>query len=114
MNKLLIKPLSVNAVWQGKRFKTKLYKQYEKDVSLMLRNKKLPKPPYRIYLEFGFSNKLSDIDNPVKPFMDILQKRYNFNDRDVYEMILKKVDVKKGKDYIKWHIESTELCNLFG
>jgi hypothetical protein len=31
-----IKPLSVNKAWQGKRFKTNEYKQYEKEVSLLL------------------------------------------------------------------------------
>lgn len=114
MNKINIKPLSVNAVWQGKRFKNKLYKQYEMDVSFQLPKFKLPEPPFRIYFEFGVSSKLADIDNPVKPFMDILQKKYGFNDREVYEMTLKKVDVKKGNEYIKWHIESTDLENLFG
>lgn len=113
MIKLNIKPLSVNEVWKGKRYKTKKYKQYERDVSFQLTKFKLPEPPFLIYFEFGVSSKLADIDNPVKPFMDILQKKYGFDDRDVYEMMLKKVDVKKGNEYIKWHIEKTELCNLF-
>ena len=60
-------------------------------------------PPYRIDIEFGFTSKLSDIDNPVKCFVDILQKKYGINDKDVYEMNLKKVIVKKG-GYIKFSI----------
>ena len=35
---LKIKPLSVNQVWQGKRFKTKTYKDYEKNVLAILPN----------------------------------------------------------------------------
>jgi hypothetical protein len=31
-----IKPLSVNQVWQGKRFKTPKYKSYEMQLMLML------------------------------------------------------------------------------
>ena len=99
-----IKPLSVNQVWQGKRFKTKAYKSYETELIYTLPDIKLPPPPYSIYFEFGFSNKGSDIDNPVKPFTDILQKRYGFNDRDIYEMRLAKKIVKKGDDYIKFEI----------
>jgi len=30
------KPLSVNEAWQGKRFKTKAYKDYEKSLMLLL------------------------------------------------------------------------------
>jgi len=100
--KIYISPLSVNKAWQGKRFKTKAYKQYERDVLLQLKWSIQPLPPYRIDIEFGFTNKLSDIDNPVKCFMDILQKKYYINDRDVYEMNLKKTIVKNG--YIKFRI----------
>ena len=101
-----IKPLSVNCAWKGKRFKTKAYKQYERDVLYLLNPtpslSPLPLAPYRIDIEFGFTNKLSDIDNPVKCFMDILQKKYGINDRDVYEMNLKKTIVKNA--YIKFSI----------
>lgn len=99
-----IKPLSVNQVWQGRRFKTDAYKSYETEMLYKLPNINLPPPPYSIYFEFGFSNKLSDIDNPVKPLTDILQKRYGFNDRDIYEMRLVKKIVTNGNDYIKFEI----------
>lgn len=113
MNRIDIKPLSVNQAWQGKRFKTDNYSKYERNVSLLLPRITIPEPPLRVYFEFGFSNTLSDIDNPVKPFMDILQKKYNFNDRDVFELSIKKTIVNKGKDYIIFNIESQELSNLF-
>ena len=100
--RIQIKPLSVNDAWQGRRFKTKVYKQYERDVLFQLNPGSPPAPPYRIDIEFGFTSTLSDIDNPVKCFVDILQKKYGINDKDVYEMNLKKTIVKKG--YVKFSI----------
>jgi len=75
MRKINIKPLSVNECWQGKRFKTKEYKQYEKDLLLMLPKIGICKAPFKITIEFAFSSTLADIDNPLKPFLDILQKK---------------------------------------
>ena len=98
------KPLSVNEVWQGKRFKTPKYKQYERDLLLMLPKIKLPEPPYRIYFEFGVSSAAADYDNLIKPFQDILQKKYGFNDRDIFEAFIKKVIVKKGNEYVFFDI----------
>jgi len=63
-------------------------------------------PTYRVDLHFGFSNKMSDIDNPVKPFLDILQKKYNFNDSDIYELNIVKSVTKKNKEYIEFLITS--------
>jgi len=105
MIKINIKPLSVNKVWQGKRFKTQEYKNYEREVLLTLKPMKLPEPPYKAVYEFGFSSASSDLDNPVKPFQDILSKKYGFNDKLVYEMKVVRVKVKKGAEYIKFSIE---------
>ena len=100
-----IKPLSVNKCWQGKRFKTKEYKVYETELLYTLPNLTLPKPPYSVYFEFGFSNKASDWDNPVKPLQDILQKKYGFNDKDIYKAAVVKKIVKKSEEYFKFEIE---------
>ncbi|MEI2271865.1 hypothetical protein OHD16_06890 [Sphingobacterium sp. ML3W] len=101
-----IKPLSVNQAWQGKRFKTPQYKAYEKIVLLSLPLLSIPKPPLKIYLEFGQSSPMADWDNPVKPFQDILQKKYGFNDKDIEEAHVKKTIVPKGQEYSKFKIES--------
>lgn len=101
-----ITPLSVNRCWQGKRFKTKDYGQYERDVLLLLPKFELPDKPYRISFEFGMSNKLSDVDNPIKPLLDILQKKYGFNDRDVHEISAKKLFVVSGQEYFTFRIET--------
>ena len=101
-----IKPLSVNQAWAGKRFKTPKYKQYERDLLFLLPKIKLPDPPYEVYYQFGFSSSASDIDNPVKLLQDILQKRYNFDDKNIYRMIVDKKKVKKGEEYLKFEIKA--------
>lgn len=46
------------------------------------------------------SSSLADIDNFLKPFIDILQKKYGFNDKLIYKLSVKKVKVAKGDEYI--------------
>jgi Holliday junction resolvase RusA-like endonuclease len=101
-----IKPLSVNQCWQGKRFKTPKYKDFEKQVLLLLPNNyKVPLGDLQITLKWGFSSKLSDWDNPIKPFQDILQKKYNFNDSRIFKATVEKEIVKKGEEYIEFNIK---------
>ncbi len=99
-----IKPISVNACWAGRRFKTPEYKKFENDLLLLLPPIKLPEPPYVIYLEWGFSSEASDWDNPIKPVVDILQKRYGFNDKLIKRGIVDKLKVEKGDEYLKFKI----------
>ena len=99
------KPMSVNLAWQGKRFKTPAYKNYEKEILLIMPNGKVaPDQMLRVEFFFGFSNKASDLDNPVKLLMDIAQKKYGFNDCNVYELNVRKCIVKKGQDFIQMGI----------
>jgi Holliday junction resolvase RusA-like endonuclease len=105
MIKLDIKALSVNQAFQGRRFKTPKYNKYIDEVLSILPNLKLNKETYTINIEFGLSSKLNDIDNGLKPFIDCLVKKYNFDDRQIYELNVKKVIVKKGLEYIKFEIK---------
>ena len=103
--KVNIKPLSVNVCWQGKRFKTPKYKAYEKELLLKLSNIKIDfKARLRVDIIFGYSNTLNDIDNALKPFLDVLQKRTGMNDRMIYELNVKKEIVIKGKEFIEFSI----------
>lgn len=88
--KIEITPLSVNKCWQGRRFKTPEYKRYERDLLLLLPNIPIPKNKLKLTLKIGFKNTLSDIDNICKPLIDILQKKYKFNDKQIYELHLYK------------------------
>jgi len=97
---LNVKPLSVNEAWQGKRFKTDKYSKYERDLLFLLPKIKDIPEEIKLKFTFGFSNIQSDLDNPVKCLLDIMQKKYGFNDANVWELTIKKVKVKKGSEYI--------------
>jgi len=104
-HRIVHKPLSVNEVWQGKRYKTPAYKAYEKQIVPELPEMVLPDPPYRLTLEWGFSSASSDWDNPIKPFQDILSKHYGFNDKLIFEGVVRKRKVKRGQEYIQFKLE---------
>jgi Holliday junction resolvase RusA-like endonuclease len=95
------KPLSINEAFQGRRFKTPAYKEYEKGMLLNMPRAKIEKDQMlRVEFFFGFSNKASDLDNPVKLLMDIAQKKYGFDDKMVFELNVRKCIVKKGEEFI--------------
>lgn len=105
MVKIKVKPLSVNRCWQGRRYKTEDYKNYELEVFYQLPSIQVPKEgKLRLELNFGLSV-ASDIDNPTKPILDILQKKYDFNDNRIYELFIKKEAVKKGEEYVAFNIK---------
>lgn len=103
MTEINIKPMSVNEAWQGRRFKTDKYLKYERDLLFMLPKIHIPEAPYHVALHFGMSA-LSDIDNPVKPFLDIMQKKYKINDRDISVLSVNKWKVRKGHEFINFSI----------
>jgi len=97
--KIHIKALSVNKCWQGRRFKTQEYKDYEKEVFYLLEPMKVSKKKKLIVsITVGFKSVLADIDNIAKPFIDILQKKYGFNDNQIYGLELYKEIVPKKED----------------
>lgn len=106
ISKIKIKPLSVNLSWKGKRYKTGEYKAYEQELMLKLPNIDIPDGDLSIYLEFGFSNRAADWDNPIKPFVDVLQKKYGFDDKRIYEAVTKKKIVPKRLEYISFEIKA--------
>ena len=106
---LKIKPLSVNQAYKGRKFRTSQYDKYISEVTDLLKGSTFDfYGKLHLDIEFGFSSKASDIDNPVKCFVDCLQKHFGFNDKMIYSMSLKKVDVKKGCEYIDFNIENYE------
>ena len=98
-----IKPLSVNQAWQGRRFKTPEYKAFERAVLLLLKPCKIPEGELEIQLQFGCA---FDFDNPVKPFIDCLQKKYGFNDSRIKKATIEVVAVEKGKEFIEFEIKA--------
>ncbi|TNE75108.1 RusA family crossover junction endodeoxyribonuclease [bacterium] len=100
-----IKPLSVNDAWQGRRYKTDAYRKFEKSMLFLLPKRTIPKDKkLKVQIEYGFSSKASDIDNPCKMLLDVLQKKYGFNDSQIYELIQHKEIVKKGEEFININV----------
>lgn len=106
--KINVKPLSVNEAWKGRRFKTQKYKDYESELLFTLPKIKIPNSPLSVHYEFGISRG-ADIDNPVKPIQDVLQKRYMFNDNDIFYSSQRKIVVRKGHEYVKFKIAEDKV-----
>lgn len=104
MIRIDIKPLSVNEAWKGKRYKTDKYRMYQNTLLWLLPKMVMPEPPYEIRFRFGFSNTLSDWDNPVKPTQDILSQKYGFNDKLIRKATVETEIVQKGKEYFEFEI----------
>jgi len=107
MIQLNIKPLSVNQAYQGRRFRTKKYDVYERNVRHLLpkmEGKITAGMKLHLILHYGFSSTASDIDNPTKPFQDIISKHYGFNDKQIYRLEVTKEVVKKGCDFIQFSL----------
>ena len=105
--KINIKALSVNEAYRGKKWRTPKHDVYKTALKHLLPDwLKLPASPFCVHLEFGHSNLNSDIDNCAKLFIDSLQDKYNFNDRYIKRLIIDVEKVDKGKEYVKFNIES--------
>ena len=99
--KLNIKPLSINEAYRGRRFRTPKYDTYIRQMMFILPNNlEVPKIDIKLNIEFGYSSVASDIDNGLKFFIDCLQKKYNFNDKNIIELFVRKNKVSKGDEYI--------------
>lgn len=106
--KIKIKPLTVNRAWRGKRFKTPEYRDYERELWYLLPNQNIPQGKLELTATVGYSNKGSDIDNFLKPFLDILQKKYLFNDSMIYKLVIDKQIVDEGQEFINFEIKKYE------
>lgn len=109
MEQINIKPLSVNQAWKGKRYRTDKYKNWALFLKSKLKKEDINfNGKISITLEFGFSSKGSDLDNPVKPFLDILSQKFGFNDNQIYQLLLYKKIVKKGDEFIRYSIKKIQ------
>ena len=104
MKRLDIKPISINKAYRGRRFATQELKQFKRDVSLLLPKIKIPDGKLTASYRFGFSSKASDVDNGIKGFQDCIAEHYGFNDKKIYKLIVEKIDVEKGQEYIEFEI----------
>ena len=98
---LHIRPISVNESWQGKRYKTSKYKEWEKEMLYILPKRKIMNGDLEVQIIYYFKHsKKRDIDNPVKPTLDCLQKKGYFkNDNQIVKLAIeKKQRDKEGMD----------------
>ena len=103
--KLNEKPLSINGAYLGRKIKSDAYRQHEKTMLLQMPAGKVdPTIMLRVELFFGYSSQASDIDNGIKVTIDIAQKKYGFNDKNVFELNVRKCIVKKGEEFIQMGI----------
>lgn len=109
--RLDVRPMSINAAYsirKGRKLKTKEYRTYETKVLVLLTTKKIKidlpdKGELYLFLKIGVSSRF-DLDNAIKPFLDILQKKFNFNDNRVTKISLEKEIVSRGSEYIEFFI----------
>jgi Holliday junction resolvase RusA-like endonuclease len=97
-----VKALSVNEAFQGRRFKTKKCKDFEKELWYLLPEAKTKiKGKVEIHYEFYLKNaERTDLFNLVKVVEDILDKKGYFeNDRKIWKGYLKKI--KSDEEKIK-------------
>lgn len=99
--KLDIKPLSVNCLWRGRRFKTPEYEKYGKDIALLLPYKKIQMVEgyVNIHYKFYLKNwKGTDGDNLVKGLQDVLvQLGCIEDDRKIMKYVIEKIPSKENR-----------------
>jgi len=103
-----IKPLTINQAYTGRRFKTQKYKDFEQELWYLLPNENIPQGKLELTIKIGVSTHNTDLDNYLKTFIDICQKKYLFNDNKIYRIIAEKEDVKKKEEYIKFNFKKYE------
>jgi len=103
----LVKPLSVNKAWYMNKKKSKAYNDFQEEMLPYLQGFTAPdhikdnQAVLHAELEFGFSNKKSDVDNCIKTTLDTMQCWFGFDDVIVFKVTAIKTHVKRGKDYLK-------------
>lgn len=60
--------------------------------------------PLSISIVYGFATLASDIDNPTKPLLDILQKKYGIDDKRFFEKHEYKRITWTGHEFIEIQI----------
>jgi len=103
---LNIKGLTINQAFKGRRFRTDKYDSFIRNCTFLLPKTVIieDEKNVKLAIEFGFSSRLSDIDNCCKTFIDCLVKKYKVDDRYIFELHVFKKIVKKGDEYIKFKI----------
>ncbi len=103
MFEVMIKPLSVNKAYKGRRFVTDEHKSYKKAMPLLLPSE-LQLPPDKLVLlfRFHFKRKASDVDNCCKAAQDIITAHYGVDDREIYLTMNEKIINYNEPEYLEF------------
>ena len=105
--RLTLKPLSVNALYIGRKIKSKKARQFEKDIATLLlvnaRDTSLPEGDLTIHYRFGTTRR-QDTDNNMKLITDCIARHYGINDRRFRAHTAVRVPVKTGEEFIMFTI----------
>ena len=104
----MLKPISVNEAFQGRRFKTKECKHWERCFWQMLPQKGKVMGKVQVVYRFFLKNHASlDFDNLIKIMQDMMVKKgYIEDDRKIYRALIEKIPCKA---YDKIEIEIKEM-----
>ncbi|OOE32282.1 hypothetical protein BZG05_14855 [Salinivibrio kushneri] len=95
-------------MYLGRKVKSAAYRRWEMQVARNLPDIEInPDATLAVRVIVRYSNRASDLDNAIKSCLDVLQKRYKFNDSKVYALKLYKVIVPKGDEGLT--VKITEL-----
>lgn len=104
MGKILLQvpPLSINKAFQGRRFKSDLYTQFEKDVTKILVPCSDPVDKTEMFVHYVYHIKnygMTDTANMEKVLTDMLVKRgYLLDDRYIRAIYQRKERLQPGED----------------
>lgn len=95
-----IKPISTNRLYQGRRYRTKNYKDWMDFAIISTPKKKMIKDKVSVFLDFYYRYAArSDIDNFLKGVLDMLCKKgWIEDDRFIYFLQVRKFIVKTEKE----------------
>ena len=98
--KIIINPISINKCFQGRRFKTPLYKAWREEFGYKIKTDLKDLEPKFVKLVFGVKNfKMADLDNMVKATLDSLTETGVIkDDRFIERLLLEKKKVEKKED----------------
>ena len=90
----------MNEAWKGRRFKTEKYQEFIDNACLLMPAQKIIEfEKLHLSIVFGFSNKNSDVDNPIKTLLDTIKEKYEIDDRYIYRLdVEKQIVIQKQRE----------------
>ena len=102
---LPVTPMSQNKAYLGRKTKSKEYRVYTGNIVDILPAYDIPEGELDFKIDVHYSNRAADIDNCLKPFIDILQFHYGFNDNKIYHLDVTKHIVPKGEEKMAFDVK---------